>query len=70
MKMYERIAADRRALTIDFATGVGIGFGGDKAYQAWLASQAPGQADGAARQSGSIARLAALFPGAVKTRPH
>lgn len=64
MKMSERIAADLRDLTLTLAQGVGIGFGGDAAYRAWLAQQTPraepGQ-DAVARQRATIGRLQMLF---------
>lgn len=64
--MYKRLAADRRSLTLALASGVGIGFGGQAAYQAWLAEQGPQtptvpSPDAIARQRAAIQRLQTLF---------
>ena len=68
--MYDRLADDRRNLTLDMAVGIGIGMGGEDAYKAWLASQESTPASGAQRQAGTLGRLAGMFPGAIKARAH
>jgi hypothetical protein len=63
-KMYERLAADRHDLTMVVASGVGIGMGGEAAYRAWVAAQAPRPAinsEGADRQRAAIGRLQNLL---------
>jgi hypothetical protein len=76
LKMHERLAADRRDLTLTLASGVGIGMGGQKAYQEWLRGQAApvaANAGAAARQAATIGRLQSLFahqfPDAIRKKP-
>ena len=67
-KMYDRLTADRRSLTLDLASGVGIGMGGKEAYDAWMKAQDPvaGGNDAAiARQRATFARLQGLFGSGV-----
>ena len=60
-KMYLRLTEDRKALTIAMANGMGIGMGGQKAYDAWLAADRPKGDAGVKRQAQAIARLRHLF---------
>lgn len=63
--MYARQADDLRRLTVALANGVGIGMGGDKAYESWLAGQETPKAEtgnpAAARQMATIMRLQSLY---------
>jgi len=79
--MYRNRAEDRRAEVMSTANGVGIGFGGDQAYQQWLRSEqaSPQQGDPAVlRQKATIMRLQSLYGsqknpglvGVIKRRIH
>lgn len=70
--LIERMDEDRTRLTVAVAQGFGISMSSEYASK-WqadhLAPSAPAATpDAIQRQAGSIARLAGLFPGAVKQR--
>lgn len=62
--MYRNRAEDRRADVMSTANGVGIGFGGDKAYQSWLRANPQDesvQSPAALNQKAAIMRLQSLY---------
>jgi hypothetical protein len=69
--LMERKQEDLDRLTVAFANGYAIAMdsGARSQWQAARASPGPApDAEAAARQSASIARLSKLFPGAVKAK--
>lgn len=68
--LMERKSEDLDRLTEAFAAGYAIAMS-DKARAAWQArhiAPSAGDPEAASRQSATIARLARLFPGAVKAK--
>lgn len=67
-RLAEREADTMDRLTLAVAAGTGIAFGGKEAFDAWQkARSAPtDKEDRINRQNATLARLSAMFPGAVK----